>query len=267
VNPPGPHPSPAHRLTPTSADGPVVVLAHGLEDGWQTWYPLARRLDPAWRVYALQLPWHAGAGYAWRRTATPGGWLDAALRGLPAPVDVVVGHSFGANAVLEALATVPDPAMSGAVLVAPFYCPPELRITWAVYERARHDFNEIIRQGLELRLGARMASLEPSIVDSMLVKTADRIGPVGFTTLFDRFLATADLPLAAVTVPTLVVTGGRDPSLDDYRAAALRRELPDAHVVVEPGFDHFCQVLQVEAVARHVAGFVEKTCVGRGGAG
>lgn len=254
-----------HWLTDESATGPIVLLAHGLEDGWRSWQPLVRVLDPGWRLCALDLPWRAGGGYAWRHQGMPGDWIGAALAELPDPIDVLVGHSFGANAVLHALASGVSPAPLGAMLVAPFYCPPELEITWAVYDRARHDFDLIIRQGLELRLGARMSRLDPALVESILAKMVDKVGPIGFTTLFDQFVATADLSLADVTVPTLILAGGQDPSLDVKRAAALRRGLPDAQVVLEPTFDHFCQVRRVDLVARHLSGFVEKICAAREG--
>ena len=256
---------PVRRLSAESAVGPAVVLVHGMEDSWRTWLPLVRRLDPAWRVYAVEPPWSAGAGYRWRRLASPGQWLGAALREFPIQCDVLVGHSLGANAVLECLSSAPVPAPGAAMLMAPFYCPPELDITWRVFERARLAFEQIVREGLELRLGSRLDRLEPALVEAMLAKMVERIGPAGFTALFDQFLATRELGLAAVTMPVLVVAGGRDPTLDRHRAAALRRDLPGADVVVEPGFDHFCQVRQVDAVARHLTGFVNATSMTSGG--
>jgi pimeloyl-ACP methyl ester carboxylesterase len=222
-------------------------------------------LDRSWQVYALDLPWRAGSGYRWRRAGTPGAWLASGLRRFGRPVDVLVGHSLGANAVLEALATTPDQAVRGAMLVAPFYCPPALDITWPVFERARASFEQIIREGLHVRLAGRRTPIEPDLAERMLTKMIERIGPVGFTTLFDQFVASAELPLVTVTVPTLVVGGERDPTLAGGRAAALRHEMPDAEVVLESGFDHFCHVRQVDAVARYVSGFVEKTCADRPG--
>ena len=256
-------PPAVRALHASSATGPVVVFLHGMEDTWRTWCPLVDRLDSGWRFYVLDPPWRAGAGYRWRRRSTPGRWLATTLRTLPAPVDVLVGHSLGANAVLESLARSRVLAPAGALLLAPFYCPPELDITWRVFERAQRDFEQIIREALECRLGPRLATLEPSLVDSMVAKMVERIGPVGFTTIFDQFVASADLTFGPARVPTLVVAGDRDPALDAHRAAALRSRLPWASVVMEPGFDHFCQVRQVDAVARHLTGFVEQTCAAR----
>lgn len=257
----------AHRLSadpaPGPLGGPVVVLAHGMEDDWRSWRPLAERLYPDWQVYALELPWKAGADHRWRRAGSPGTWLQAGLDLLERPPDVVVGHSLGATAVLESL-TGPEPRLAGAVLIAPFYCPAGQLITWQVFDRAKHDFEAIISSALEQRLGPRLNRLDPDIARSMLAKMVDRIGPIGFLTLFDLFLATADLELGEVTVPTLVVAGERDPALDGRRATALCQALVAGQVVVEPDFDHFCHVRQVAAVAAHLTAFVDKTYASRG---
>ncbi|WP_152990720.1 alpha/beta fold hydrolase [Sphaerimonospora mesophila] len=250
-----------HPLTRGDDGGDVVVLVHGMEDEWRGWTALAGLLDPGWRLYAAEMPWKAGSDHAWRRYGTPGGWLRAALASLDAPADLLIGHSLGANAVLEALTGGPSPAAARAVLVTPFYCPPELEISWPVFERALRDFEQIIREGLELRLGRRLGRIDPDVAESMLAKMIDRIGPVGFTVLFDQFLATAELDLAAVTVPSLVIAGGLDPALDGGRAAALGRRLPYGEIAVEPDFGHFCQVNQAEAVAAHVRSFAERVRV------
>ena len=257
-----------HRLTPEAATGPVVVLVHGMEDDWRSWLPLARLLDQDWQVYALQPPWVAGADHRWRRRRSPGEWLRAGLDQLDGPADVLVGHSLGANAVLEAL-TGPPLGLGGAVLIAPFYCPPGAVVTWSVFERAKRDFEAIIRAALELRMGPRLTRLnqaDPDLAATMEAKMIDRIGPLGFLAIFDLFLSTADLDLAEVSVPTLVVAGDCDPALDGERVVALRQRLPAGQVVVERGFDHFCHVLQVEAVAAHLAAFVELTCTSKGSA-
>ncbi|MET8087572.1 alpha/beta hydrolase [Micromonospora sp. NPDC005237] len=249
-----------HRLAGPDTGTPTVLLAHGMSDAWRSWRPLAQRLPTGWRLLAAELPWKAGTDHRWRRRGTPGAWLAAAVRAMATPPDVVVGHSLGANAVLEMLATEPDVAPRGAMLIAPFYCPPDLAVTWAVHERAQANFVQIIDEGLRHRLGPRLADLDAETLTAMRDIMVDRIGPVGFTTLFDHFTATAGLPLHAVTVPTMVLTGGRDPGLDGPRVGALRAELPDAHVVVEPDFHHFCHLDRAAEVARHVAGFVEKVC-------
>ncbi|QLQ35891.1 alpha/beta fold hydrolase [Micromonospora robiginosa] len=252
--------APVHQVAGPDSGAPTVLLVHGMSDTWQSWRHLVARLPATWRLFAAELPWKAGTDHHWRRRGTPGGWLAATVDAMTTPPDIVVGHSLGANAVLEMLATEPAVAPRGAMLIAPFYCPPDLPITWAVHERAQANFVQIIDEGLRNRLGSRLAELDAATLASMRDIMVDRIGPVGFTALFDHFTATAGLPLHAVTVPTKVLTGGRDPSLDGPCAGALRAQLPDADIVVEPDFHHFCHLDRAAEVARHITVFVEQVC-------
>src|SRR5688500_10461846 len=78
--------------------GPAVVLAHGLEDSWETWRPLAAELAASGlRLLALDLPWRAGNDYAWRRERTAGGWVASAAALAGVDVAAWIGHSFGSN--------------------------------------------------------------------------------------------------------------------------------------------------------------------------
>jgi pimeloyl-ACP methyl ester carboxylesterase len=251
---------PIHHVGGPEHGRPTLLLAHGMADSWESWRHLAARLPGDWRLLAAELPWRAGGGHDWHRGGTPGRWLADAVRSLPDPPDVIVGHSLGANAVLDLLATESDVAPRGAMLVAPFYCPPDLTVDWAVFERCRANFVLIIAEGLTARLGPRAADLDPDVRGAMLDKMVDRIGPVGFARLFDEFAATARLPLHRVAVPTAVLAGGRDPGMDGPRSIALRAHLPGAEVLVEPDLHHFCHLTQADAVAAHIADFVGKVC-------
>jgi pimeloyl-ACP methyl ester carboxylesterase len=132
-----------HQLRPAlvpgqrGGEGPLVVLAHGLEDEWRSWGPLVDRLAGHWRCVALDLPWRAGNDYRWRAEGSPGEWLASGLRALGEQPALVIGHSFGANAALEALAHPAPPPTAAAVLAAPFFRVPGTRVTWEVFERSR----------------------------------------------------------------------------------------------------------------------------------
>jgi pimeloyl-ACP methyl ester carboxylesterase len=245
-----------HRLGEPGGTGPLLLLAHGMEDSWESWRPLAERLVPSWQMVAVDLPWRAGNDYRWRRECSAGHWVQRALALLGDPVDVLVGHSFGATAVLEVLAAGMAPAAQAAVLAAPFVRPPELPVSWQVFERSRQAFDQIIRDGLRVRLGHRARALDEDVRESMVAKMIEKIGPIGFLTLFDQFVSSADFPLGPVTVPTLVLAGRADPVLTGERAAALGRLMPSATVRVREHYHHFCHVEQVEDMARQLVEFV-----------
>lgn len=243
-------------------DAPVVALVHGLEGRWTGWQPLAARLAGRCRTYALDLPWRAGNRYRWRHHGTPAHWLGEALARVPEPVDVLIGHSFGANAVLEHLAT-PGTARQprAAVLLAPFFRPETLRVDWALYDAALAGFRRIIADGVRVGLGRRARDLDPEVLAAMADTTVERIGPVGFLSLFLQFTGTTELDLNAVTVPALVLAGQSDTALSEDRATALAAAMPAATVRRHPHYTHFCHVEQTADVCADITAFLTDTCL------
>ncbi len=242
----------ARRLHRGMPGGLRVVLAHGLEDSWSCWRPLVDRLDPGWGVRALELPWRAGNDYRWREQDSAAGWLAAALDTLDEPPDALVAHSFAANAALELMAAGDLRVGSAVVLVCPLYRPPVAEVTWDMFDRARATFEEHIREGVRARMGKRMAVVEPDVLAAMTVKALDRVGPIGLLTVFERFVASADLPLHAVSQRTMVLAGGADRSLSATAARMLAAAIPGATAQVNDDFDHFCHVRRPDRVAEHI---------------
>ncbi|GAA0914281.1 MULTISPECIES: alpha/beta fold hydrolase [Streptomyces violaceusniger group] len=197
--------------TPSPAPHPgtlVVALVHGLEGGWAGWRPLAGELAGRCRTYVLDLPWRAGNRYRWRHHGTPAHWLREALALVPEPVDILIGHSFGANAVLEHLADRDGAAQPrAAVLLAPFFRPDTLRVDWPLHDAALAGFRQIIADGVRVGLGSRAGDLDPEVLAAMADATVERIGPVGFLSLFLQFTGRphrppGDHPLATTLLTT-----------------------------------------------------------------
>lgn len=235
----------------TSGSGPAVVLVHGLEDTWDGWTPLVTALCGAFRVYALDLPWHAGSDHRWCHGGTPAQWLRRGLDLVPEPVSALVGHSFGANAVLQMLAGPGSPpvGLHAAALIAPFFRPPTLEVTWDLHRRALEGVRRIMGQGLALRMGERAGRLDPEVFDAMAGLVVERMGPIGFGAFFQHFVATTDLDLSGVDLPTVVLAGVHDESLAGERAVALAAAMPAATVRKRPHYSHFCHVEQAGDVA------------------
>jgi pimeloyl-ACP methyl ester carboxylesterase len=242
-------------LAPGAPGAPVVAFAHGLEDSWTSWQPVAGALDPAWRLLALDLPWRPGNDYRWRRRAA-GAWLGQALDLIDTVPDVLVAHSYGANAALDLLCEL-DPRPGRAVaLVCPLYRLPRHPVTWRMFERARAMFVENIQEGLRARIGVRAATMEPDVLETMLDVAVDRVGPSGFMSVFEQFAHSAHLPLGNVRLPTLVLAGGNDPTLSPEAAAELRAGMPGAELRFHDEYDHFCHIRHATSVAAHIAELV-----------
>ncbi|MEU8122604.1 alpha/beta fold hydrolase [Spirillospora sp. NPDC049024] len=243
---------PLHVLSPGRPGAPLIVFAHGLEDAWTSWAPLARRLDRGWRMVALELPWRAGNDYRWRHRR-PGEWLGDGLDLVGAVPDVLVAHSFGANAALELLCADDPRAGRASALLCPLYRPPRHRLTWRMLDRSRSTFTQHIRDGVRARLGPRAATLNPALLDTMMDLAVDRVGPAGFLTVFEQYAATADLPLASAARPALVIAGDQDPATSGEAARELAAGMPGAEAVIGPGYDHFCHLRHAPAIAGRIA--------------
>ncbi len=245
----------ARQLAPGVPGAPLVVLAHGLEDGWSSWRPVAGALGGTPRVVALDLPWRAGNDYTWRGRSA-GRWLADALDGVGGRPDVLVAHSFGANAVLDLLSAGDGRIGRSALLVCPFYRRPDELLSWAMLDRSRARFTATIGEGIVARLGRRAGALDPEVLRSMIDLAVRRVGPAAFLSVFEQFVASGALPLGGVGTPTLVLAGGADPVLSVRSAGALAGAIPGAAAVVVPEFDHYCHIRRPQEVAAQVTAFL-----------
>jgi pimeloyl-ACP methyl ester carboxylesterase len=246
---------PLHRLAERAPDAPTTLFVHGLEDAWQSWNPLAAELSGRRRLFAAEMPWAAGSDYRWRRADTPGGFVAAAIDALGAPIELLVGHSFGASAILECLAARPECARA-AVLVSPFQRVPGIPLTWKAFDTSQRGFFHQMRDGLRARLHPRASKMKPEIFEAVLAKAMDRIGPAAFLCAFEQFAASDEFALERATLPVLVVAGSDDPSLSAEQAASLVARLPRASLLRRDDYDHFCHVRRAPELAAQLEAFL-----------
>jgi pimeloyl-ACP methyl ester carboxylesterase len=113
-----------------------------------------------------------------------------------------------------------------------------------------------MREGLRLRMGDRPAVRDSELLAAMGDKMLDRIGPRGFRSMFDQFVATTALDLRRCRVPALVVAGADDESLRRPRADALARAMPSATVRLDHDYGHFCHLEQPQRLAAEWAAYL-----------
>ncbi|MEV6304170.1 alpha/beta fold hydrolase [Actinoplanes sp. NPDC051861] len=245
-------------LAPGRPGAPLVVLAHGLEDTWSSWRRLAAHLDPDWRLVALDLPWRAGNDYQWGdRTAAR--WLAEGLDLVGARPDALIAHSYGANAALGLLSA-GDPALADVVaLICPLYRSPEDPVTWSMFDRARSTFEAHVRESVRARMEKRAAARDPAVMQTMMTFALDRVGPSGFLTVFQQFVASAQLPLERIGARTLVIAGTDDPTLSPRAARKLGGRIPGGRLLINDGYDHFCHIRRARDAARTIAEFVTES--------
>jgi pimeloyl-ACP methyl ester carboxylesterase len=232
---------------PIGGDRAAVVLVHGLLVSSRYMLPTAERLARDHAVFVPDLP-------GWGRTSKPSraltvpeladvlaAWLDA----LALERAILVANSFGCQIVVDLAARYSERA-AGLVLLGPTVDPHARRL-W--------------------KLGARWllnVPLEPPGLDliafrDLLDMGVRRLVATIRVMLDDR----VELKLPLVTIPTVVVRGGRDSTVPRRWASEAARLLPDGRLIEVPGAPHTINYNAPDAVAAIVREFVRSLATGR----
>ncbi len=220
--------------------GPAVVFVHGLGAFKEIWWSAVRTLAPTYRAVAFDLPGHGQSPpherYAMSYLAEV---VAASCAELGLAQITLVGHSMGGNVAARLALARPD-LVRRLVLVdaaldmqylarrSQVFIHPERgqrRLVWT-----RHISRPLARWGARvphdhdgglLRPLARRAhyvtSMQPAVVQSY-------IASLWQSTLSDE--------LRAITQPTLVVTGDRDPMVARRQAEVAAELIPGAELAV-----------------------------------
>jgi pimeloyl-ACP methyl ester carboxylesterase len=268
------------------ADGPAIVLVHGLSLSQEIWSPQRQVLQRTMRVVSFDLRGHgdsddAETGYA---VARLGEDVTAVVEALTADRCVVVGHSMGGMALLAGLADRRDllgDRVAGVVLINSAASAVLSGLgggTLAagiafVRERVRSSpVGRVVYGGLDeegLPRGNDLATL----VTRMLGVGQD--GPEEAVDVVRRLVldsrphvagemwrtaGTVDLHDAArgVTVPALVVAGQRDRVLPPHHSRRLADLLPDADLVELPDVGHVAMLERPDRVHALLDGFIRR---------
>jgi 2-hydroxy-6-oxonona-2,4-dienedioate hydrolase len=229
-------------VDPVPTERPPVVLVHGLIVSSRYMAPIAVRLAPCFQVYAPDLP-----GYG--RSAKPahvlnvteladalGAWMQ--LVGIERAA--LVGNSFGCQIVADFTMRYPE-RVERAVLLGPTVDP-----------RARSG----LRQAARWLLNAPQESFSLGLV------IARDLGDMGFRRAVGtfRFMLQDHIEekFPRMRVPTLVVRGGRDPTVPQGWAEEAARLLPLGQLAVIPGAPHTLNYSSPLEVVRVVRPFLPK---------
>ncbi|MFJ3793103.1 alpha/beta fold hydrolase [Kitasatospora sp. NPDC090091] len=251
-----------HRCGGDPARGRMLLL-HGLANSASVWdaYLGAAARDDGPEIWAAELPWR---GDAVARCSAQGDvvpYLAEALRAVPGGAGVVMGHSMGANGLLEflsrRLAHGVDPftefGIRGLILVSPFYRRTAEDFTWQCVETAVRNFVQIMEDGVRVHAGDR---LPPELARELGGRVRDRVGAYGWFRFFETYLATPKLRTGGFTVPCLVVAGEHDFAAPPAEGRLLAADLPDAEFHQMSDSGHFLMIEQAAGFAAVVDRFV-----------
>ena len=229
------------------ADGPTLLLLHGLSDSGLCWPDAVRRWRHTYRIIAPDARGHGESARFDPATAGSNRFEDMVadvvlllqgLAGQGGEMPVLVGHSMGAGVAATVLATRPD-LVRAAVLEDP---------PW--FSGARSDAPDTIQQWAQGFRGHCDEAVVAGKLEHPLWPEAEvRPWAVAKTqfdpSLTDREQIARQAPwmqvASAITGPTLVVTGDRDEAvLVSARSRQRLADLGSRHieVAVVPGAGH-----------------------------
>ncbi len=251
-----------------SADGPPLVLLHGVMSCWQGWLSSGPTLATRWRLYVPDLRGHGRSGRVSGGYTIPDYADDivAFLREVVGAPAVVVGHSLGGVIATAVAAAAPervaavvleDPPLA-AFRGTPFGQRPEHEYFVAMRDlvAAGHSIPEITAI-----LGARQPNSDPVWLRAHASRLARLDPDVLNLIVTDRATGTYDQDacLRAIAAPTLLLqadpaAGGALADADADRAIGL---LPQGTLVRLPGVGHGIHGAVPERFARLVHDFLE----------
>ena len=223
------------------AGAPVVVMVHGLGVASRHMVPTARRLAPACRVYAPDLPGFGASAHPDHALTVPeladalAGWLDA--MGLHRVA--LVADSFGCQVVADLALRYPG-RVARLALVSPTI-DPRARTAWRTLWRAALDQPRESRGEAGRVLRAYLLEIGPlRALRTFRYALRDRI----------------EAKLPHLRQPALVVRGSRDPLVPQRWAQEAARLLPCGRLVVIPGAAHKLNYGEARQLARLLRPFL-----------
>lgn len=251
-------------------EGPSLVLLHGASssavEDWATQRPLLRQF---FRLYLVDARGHAGTRWVEPETAT-----GVALPGTgpAASASDILARGLGIDTLVADLGAFADALGLGRFHAGGFSMGGMTALRFAIRNPGRLLSLVLVGVDIEAEPGTSVASV---MLDPARIARDDpewaaqlerrhvpvqgqgawrRLLPVVVGAMARRPLLTA-ADLRRVQVPTLVICGDRDPFVPVDHAARLKRQLPDAQLLVVPDAAHLVMPTRPEVVAAGLGAF------------
>lgn len=222
--------------------GPALVFIHGWCCNRTFWAPQIKHFAEHQQVVAIDLAGHGKSDLGrqdWTMAAF-GQDVAAVVRQLNLPRVILVGHSMGGPAMLEAGALLQD-ELAGLIAVDAFTDPDEAFTYRQITDYCRpfeEDFPKTMREALLHEEDFFRKGTDPQLKDRIVaVMTAapPEMGRSAFLGMLD-FANTRQRPLmGAVKVPFVCINAKRD----EAKVADGRKHAPQFEVVTLPESGHF----------------------------
>jgi pimeloyl-ACP methyl ester carboxylesterase len=272
------------------ADGPAVVLVHGLGGSHLNWDLFAPLLTPHARVWALDLPGFGRSEPAGRTASVPANVavVQRFLTEVVGEPAVLVGNSMGGMISILAAGERPaavtglvllDPAVPGprraldpvVAMMFALYAVPFVGERFLWWRRTRQSAVARVREMLQL-CGVDPDALPAEVIDRSVTLLEERQDVEGMD---QAFLAAARSLLrllvdprryrramAGLVMPVLLVHGDRDRLVPVASARDIARRHPRWRYLELAGVGHVPQLQVPERLAPEVTGFLGTVAAG-----
>lgn len=231
---------------PARSGDPAFVLIHGIGTSHRSMTRLHRELARTSAVHSIDLPGFGGLPKPSSSISVHGmaAALASVLDHLGVTSAVLVGHSMGAQWVVELAASRPDLA-AGVVIIGP------------------------VADDAHRTTSAQSAALfwdsvgEPPSANAVVFLDYLRCGPIWFLKQLRHMITyPIEVRVSAMRAPLLVLRGGNDPIASTGWCRELRSRARRGSFVVVPGNRHVVQFSAASAVASAIRAFIIRELTG-----
>ncbi|MEP2028661.1 MAG: alpha/beta hydrolase [Paracoccaceae bacterium] len=246
------------------ADGPTVVLIHGLGLNRDCWQWMVPSLSDKYRVLTYDLYGH---GDSIRPPETPSltmfsRQLQGLLNHFNCGSAAIVGFSLGGMIVRRIAQDVPERVAAMAVLHSPHQRTPEAQaaIEKRVEQARTEGPSSTVEAALERWFTDRYRAQNPAMMD--LVRSWVKANDISIYYTVYNVLATGideiTAPTPKIICPTLVMTGDEDYGNGPEMTRAIASEIDGATVHVLPGLRHMALAEDPPAVNVPMRAFLDQ---------
>jgi pimeloyl-ACP methyl ester carboxylesterase len=232
-----------------------LVLIHGIADSPDVWRDSCSHLDTRFNKYfEMSLPWNSAVGDPISYDPAPEEVLRNVWRQLPTGKKVVFAHSFGANCLLMMAQQEMLDDVAAVVLLSVYYKPNFSDFSWPLFLKFVNEFDKFMSFSVESRPGAKNMSESSKLL--IKDKAKEMYNPPSWIQFYQLFSTTPGLDLSPFSMPTLVMGGKRDFSIErsDIHHFAQRLPNSDFHYIEQCG--HFAMLEDPQYTAKIIQNFL-----------
>jgi non-heme chloroperoxidase len=250
---------------------PAILLVHGIGQSYVSWeHQLRAPLTDQFYVVAYDLRGHGNSGKPWNKVAYQdyrmwAGDVQAVIIAMKLDRPVLVGWSYGTLVVADYLRAYGAAGLRGIVLTGAYggLTPPpapqpanaELTTRMALLrkQQASSDIEDNINAATTFSRFLTGHEL-PAAYYARATQISMMLPGYARRWMFDRSLANADV-VQKITVPLLVIVGGKDPSTPEKDARDLVAKVPNARISLYPESGHSPFAEEPERYTRELTEF------------